>query len=424
MIIGAGSALWGVLGHRELAREDAGVRLPVSGESDLCAVRGDDHGPTWIRDGIVGTALVVGVLLVASGCQPGSSSASERTRGAPPRTTVTALGRLEPGEGVISITGPVGDRIERILVQPGQRVRAGEQIFETAGQAVLQRQVEIAQARLSQAMELLDAEKEHGDALIKEAEIALQRAKDIPALQIETQDAEVKIIENQLQQSERDLDRMKASNFSQSEQDRQTQLCDRQREQLRAARARLRMLQREKELSEKEANQRLASVQAGLKKAQQAVDVESAQRSVALAQAELQRSLVLSPIDGQVLEVNGQVGEAVSQRPVVTLGQVDGMFVSAEVYEADIGRIQLGQKAVITSAALGEQLTGTVDRIGQVVRRNEIAGLDPTARNDARVFEIRIRLDQNEPARQRIGLQVDVTVEAPTAEPSAVAAKP
>ena len=94
---------------------------------------------------------------------------------------------------------------------------------------------------------------------------------------------------------------------------------------------------------------------------------------------------------------------------VSTIGQ---MIVVAEVYETDIRRIKVGQKAVITSKAFAsnQQLTGTVEQINKLVYKNDVLKIDPTAAADARVFEVRIKLDNSDTASKLNYLQVDVQI--------------
>ena len=104
---------------------------------------------------------------------------------------------------------------------------------------------------------------------------------------------------------------------------------------------------------------------------------------------------------------------------MLTIGQTDKMYISAEVYESDISRVRIGQKAIAKSEALTKDLSGVVEQIAPIVKRNQILPLDPTARADARVIEVRIRLDNPTEAAKVIGLQVDVTIETPPAETAA-----
>ena len=68
------------------------------------------------------------------------------------------------------------------------------------------------------------------------------------------------------------------------------------------------------------------------------------------AQAELQLSMVRAPIDGQVLEIHAREGERVDEFGILELGDTSVMYAVAEVYETDIGRVQVGQLLGLRSA--------------------------------------------------------------------------
>ena len=128
------------------------------------------------------------------------------------------------------------------------------------------------------------------------------------------------------------------------------------------------------------------------------------------AEAELRRAHVYSPIDGRVLEVHARAGERVGPDGIVALGRTGEMYAVAEVYESDIGRVKLGQRATIKSPALGEPLNGTVDWIKLQVGKLDTLGTDPAARKDARVVEVEIRLDDSEQAAALTNLQVEIEI--------------
>lgn len=122
--------------------------------------------------------------------------------------------------------------------------------------------------------------------------------------------------------------------------------------------------------------------------------LEKAIASQARFQADVDTSLIRSPVNGQVLKVITKLGEKVtSNRGIVELGRTDEMYVVAEIYETDIGLIKLDQNATITSSAFSGKLKGTVTQIGMKIDKKDILEIDPAADTDARIVEIKIRLD-------------------------------
>jgi ABC exporter DevB family membrane fusion protein len=88
------------------------------------------------------------------------------------------------------------------------------------------------------------------------------------------------------------------------------------------------------------------------------------------------------------------------------------MYAVAEVYEADIGRVRVGQQARVSSPALPRTLLGRVERIGLKIGRKDVLSTDPVADADARVVEVDILLDDPEPAAALTNLRVDVVIES------------
>ena len=128
------------------------------------------------------------------------------------------------------------------------------------------------------------------------------------------------------------------------------------------------------------------------------------------AGANLEMAVGRAPIDGQVLEVHAHAGERVAREGVLELGNTEAMFAVAEVYETEIGRVRVGQRAVITSPALSAPVEGEVERIGLKVGKMDLFDTDPVARTDARVVETRIRLESGEEVSRLTNLQVDVEI--------------
>ncbi len=116
-------------------------------------------------------------------------------------------------------------------------------------------------------------------------------------------------------------------------------------------------------------------------------DYESAADDYRRAQAELERSrektrilrlgalnteafVLNSPIDGEVIdravnpgmEVQGEYSGSGPAVELFTIGEVDPVWVLADVYEMDVGRIQVGDKATVSVVAYPDRkFEGTID---------------------------------------------------------------
>ena len=66
-----------------------------------------------------------------------------------------------------------------------------------------------------------------------------------------------------------------------------------------------------------------------------------------------------------------------------------------EVYESDIARVRYGQTVNLISenGGFNGSLLGTVSLITPQVRQRRVLSTDPTGDADARIIEVRVRLD-------------------------------
>ncbi len=149
------------------------------------------------------------------------------------------------------------------------------------------------------------------------------------------------------------------------------------------------------------------------------VDVRAAQaevdRAIAnakQAKASLAQAAVKVPQAGEVLYIHARAGEVVGTDGIVEIGQTDRMEAIAEVYQSDVGKIRLGQKARVASGAIAGDLTGTVSQIGAQVRRQTIVNTDPSTNIDSRVVEVHVTLDResSQKAAKSTNLQVRVAI--------------
>jgi HlyD family secretion protein len=132
---------------------------------------------------------------------------------------------------------------------------------------------------------------------------------------------------------------------------------------------------------------------------------------LARARAELDRARVTAPAAGLVLDVHARPGERIGPEGILELGRIDRMYAVAEVYETDVGRVRIGQRARVTSPALAAPLDGRVEWIRPKVEKQDQIGTDPAARKDARVVEVKVLLSDSTAAAPFTNLQVEVEIE-------------
>jgi HlyD family secretion protein len=138
--------------------------------------------------------------------------------------------------------------------------------------------------------------------------------------------------------------------------------------------------------------------------------VDTLKAQLQRAEAEREQAVVRSPISGRVLDVHARQGERVGPEGIAELGQTDAMYAIAEVYETDARRVHVGQRATVSSPALARPVQGTVDRVGLKVGKKDVLSVDPAAKTDARVVEVRILLDDPTQVAELTNLEVDVSI--------------
>ena len=324
--------------------------------------------------------------------------------------TVTALGRLEPAGEIVEISvssGASGNLIQELLIREGDKVQQGDTIaildsrdraLATLQQA--QARVAVAEANLARVR----AGAQTGEIQAQQAAISritAERSNNIAAQQATISRIQAELNNAQLEdQRYQQLYQQGAVTASQRD-SRQLTLAVAQ-EQLAEAKATLNRIEtaQQQQLAEAKATlNRIAEVRPVDVNVAQA-EVTEAQAQVAIAQADLNRSYIKAPQAGTVLKVLTKSGEIVSSNEgVARIGQIEQMYAVAEVYESDIPKVKIGQNASVTSSAISEALTGTVEQIGLEIQRQAVVNTDPSANIDAKVIEVRIKLDEASSAK-------------------------
>jgi HlyD family secretion protein len=307
------------------------------------------------------------IALMITAC--GASTASDDTpRGKPDPAPdrVSALGRLEPQYGIMRISAAStpesisGALVARLLVEVGDDVKAGQLLAVTDSARVLEARVAELETELALAEQEAEAARSSADAACVRAGV-LEREAD-----------------------------------------------------------RLTRLLAQKLAAEEETDRASGAAQAGAADctaARSAARVAGSGIEVAKArlrrqQAELERAHVRAPVDARVLVINARPGEQIGPDGILEIGRVDRMYAIAEVYETDVGRLRIGQQATISSPALPGALTGRIERIRPLVRKQDTIGTDPAARKDTRIVEVEVLVDFPETAAGLTHLQVDIIFEA------------
>ncbi|GAA6619332.1 ABC exporter membrane fusion protein [Scytonema sp. NUACC26] len=352
-----------------------------------------------------------------------TTQAPKTVKVVPPKIEVTALGRLQPQGKITKLFPPSslsGVRVEKLLVEESDRVQAGQVVALLEGfgraKAALQQsldKVQVAQAELAQ----IKAGAKTGDIEAQKATVT--RLESQLKGDISSQQATIARLQAQLDNAETENNRYqqlyKEGAISASTADTKRLQQDTVQQQLREAKANLDSTVNTLKDQIKEAKAKLNSVQEvrGVDVQLAEAQVKSARTTVLQSKADLDLTKLVSPINGQVLKVYAKTGEVNSSDGIVEIGKTSQMYVEAEVYQTDISKVRVGQKATITSTAFPGVIQGTVSSIGLQVDRQNILSVNPASETDRRVVLVKIRIN-NPKDSQKVagltGLQVDVAI--------------
>lgn len=371
---------------------------------------------------LIGALLLVGAgsTVAVRNVMQSRQAAREQAELPPPQQVkVVALGRIEPASRVIDVATAEAGRIDRLEVEKGDQVQAGQVLAYLDTYDVRRAERDVAASQLAEARAQLAAETTLGNSQVQEASTRVGQIDGPQQAAIAAQQAAVESLQAELSVAEIDLARFQELNasgaISRQELDRQQATVNSLRADLGNAQSTKQRLEQARLSDIRNAQAQVVSAQATTTRAQVASQVDSAAQNLALAEAQLARTIVRSPQAGQVLDVFAYPGEAVSPAdgPILALGDTRQMVVVAEVYETDIGLVEVGQPATITSrnGAFAETLTGTVAEIGLQIAKNDVLDDDPAANADARVVEVRVQVDQSEAVAALTNLQVDVAID-------------
>ena len=341
-------------------------------------------------------------------------------------TAVTALGRLEPAGEVIklSVANAQDSRVNKLYVKEGDRVEANQLIATLQGLDKKQVELIAAKRNVTVFQRRLDKVR-FGEA--KDAEITAQKA-NIARIQAQLRNesldrqAAISDAEAEYSNAQTNYDRYQSlyeeGAVSKSQKDDRTEAYQRAQARLNQAKARysntIDTLQKQIEQERSVLNQLGEVRPVDLAEAQAEVDYAIAQ--VEQIESELEDYYVRVPIDGQILKINTLVGEQVNTgKGIVELGRTDRMYAIAEVYETDVGMVEVGDRAEVVSehGGFAGKLKGTIDHVGLQIKKQDILESDPAASKDARVVEVKVRLDpeDSEKVAALTNLQVRVKID-------------
>jgi HlyD family secretion protein len=303
---------------------------------------------------------------------------------------IAAPGRIEAVSEEIRISSELSGRLKTVPVEEGQRVQRGQILAEIENDdyhaKVAAAEAELAQreAELRRVVNGARAQER------REAEAAMHAAQAV--------------LDNAKREAERRRGLADRNVISRDE-------AERYERGYQVARAEYEQAVQHFSLVDADAREEdRARAEAG---------VASARAQLAEARAYLEKSYVRAPISGVILRKLRHNGESVSTQfdsPIVTMADDSTLRVRLDVDEADVAKLQVGQRAYVTAEAYGTQkFRGQVIRVGRILGKKNIRTEEPTEHVDTKILETLVELD---PGQQLpLGLRVDSFIEVGAAKP-------
>ncbi|MHB0956071.1 MAG: HlyD family secretion protein [Pirellulaceae bacterium] len=140
--------------------------------------------------------------------------------------------------------------------------------------------------------------------------------------------------------------------------------------------------------------------------------IAAAQAKLEVAQLQLSRAQLLTPVAGQIVLINAKVGELVGPdmtEPAMVVADTHRCRIRAFVEEYDAPRVHLGMTATIsTDGIAGKNFRGTVSQLSPRMDRKHHWTDAANEQFDTKTREIWIDLEQANP--MVLGLRVDVVI--------------
>lgn len=331
----------------------------------------------------------------SSGATASSTTAQPDPGSRAPTVTwaASAAGRVEPTGGEIKITPQAGGRIAEVLVGVNDKVTAGD-LLVRFDDGDLEARVAAAEAEVNVRRRERDGEQASG-----------VNGRDRRAAEDTLAAAERSLTTNR-GEFDRQLRSWKSGVATPADVEKAREAVTQATQKLADARAALRKV----------------NATAGMPlQTRLEAGIAAARAELTLAESALERTRVRAPRDGTILQVLATAGETAAPSPeniLVILGDMSKLRVRSEIEERDVGKVRVGQAAIIRSDTYpGKDFEGKVASIAQALGPARMSVKGPRKPTDIDVLEIMIDLTGTPPLLS--GMRVDVFL-----KPDATAAAP
>ncbi len=263
----------------------------------------------------------------------------------------------------VAVTAPIQGTVVHLLVKPNDSVQARQVVALLSSPELAQLQVEATQKR------------DEAEAGLEQARADLKLAQQNYTRQWQQAIADLKQAQTQVTLAQERYDRNRELQAAGAVTRRQVQESE---AELAAARATLTKAQ--SQLGELEAANQLTRAQAGVAVAESRLRLSDGAYRARLQQLKTVANpeglvTVTAPISGTVAERPITPGETVTveaaSKPLMTIVNTQRVWATANLYEKDLARVEVGQSVRVTVASLPNRVfTGRVNQIGTVVEGN------------------------------------------------------
>ncbi|MED3661657.1 efflux RND transporter periplasmic adaptor subunit [Ureibacillus sp. FSL K6-8385] len=347
-----------------------------------------------MKKGIKGTLFVLLSFLLLAGCNDKDEKSKVPETEIPVKVAKVTFGTLTDDNaltGTISAENEVAvlpkavGEITAIYVKKGDKVKKGDviaQLDDTTERNMVEQQqksLEQAQANLQSAQngrERAENSYMQAQASLKSAQASLQQAID----NIQNLDYQVQNARNAYQQAKKNLERMKSLYYS-----RKISLQEYENAQSAEKSAKIALEQAElskrtsetegikmQEAAVEQAQANVNMAQTAIKDADVAVQqaqiqVEQAQLALDSAMEQLNNKVIRAPINGEVTEINGKVGELASNaNPFAKIVSKDLMKLTVKITSNQLSSFHEGDELDVKVAGLAGTYKGTVTYVSSV----------------------------------------------------------
>jgi multidrug resistance efflux pump len=334
---------------------------------------------------VFGALAGVGGRVLLSGDPHAADPEAARRAAAALPPQVTANGVVEGARPEVALRPEVVGAIAVVHVKEGQNVKRGTPLAELRNDAQ-RHQLALAAAEVGTAKAQLEILRNGERAEKRRAMAAVVKAKELLHQQAEADAGRSKRLAGtgSVTQEQADADRFRLL---------------RSKVELEEAKAQLDLVEAPARSDE------VAAAEARIAAA------EARQR---VAQAELDKTRLLAPSDGEILQVFAEPGEMAgptSAQPILILADLSKRRVRAFVEELDVARVKPGQRAVVTADGLpGKEFVGRVaSAISRMGKRSPLSDV-PGEYKDLYYREVMIDLDTVPDLPTNLRVQVAVEV--------------